>query len=249
MTTINVIHNTYNIDGSHNCFRNYPLQFKQMVYFFNKTGTKLAANLLLAKNRHETSPVVIFSHALYANKDNPLDLLIGQQLSQEGISSLYIDFSGHGASEGQIEENIVAQQREDLESACNFLCTQPPIDTNRIGLLGSSFGSRAAIHMAAHDPRVKTLVLRAPAVEASACPEIQLISAHALIIVGENDHWLSAGKNLCEQLRCPKKFVIVPSSNYPFLDQHEEIFDLTVPWFRDRLLGNTQKLHSPDFAN
>ena len=175
-----------------------------MVHFLNKNGTKIAAHLVLSKSGQKASPVALFSHALYGSKQDTIDSLIGQRLSEEGISSLYIDFSGHGASGGRIDENIVAQQREDLESACDFLCAQPEIDINRIGLSGSSFGSRAAIQMAAHNLRVKALVLRAPVIELSITPEVQHISANTMILVGENDRWFSAGKCSLKDFSAPK---------------------------------------------
>jgi dipeptidyl aminopeptidase/acylaminoacyl peptidase len=79
-------------------------------------------------------------------------------LSEAGWFVLGFDYQGFGGSEGPLHRHRPLEQVQNTYDAISFLETMPGVDSNRIGLYGSSFGGANAIWATAHDERVKVLV-------------------------------------------------------------------------------------------
>jgi pimeloyl-ACP methyl ester carboxylesterase len=82
------------------------------------------------------------------------------ELAQAGYRVVLVDLRGHGESTGDIvgygkyETKDLMQLLDDLKA--KGLCDE------KVGVLGLSYGATLALHWAAHDPRVKTVVAIAP---------------------------------------------------------------------------------------
>lgn len=79
-------------------------------------------------------------------------------LARRGYGVLLFDFRGHGESGGEGTTWGVREQL-DVESAIDWLSRRPDVDPARIGALGFSMGAMAVAMVAAHDQRLRAVVL------------------------------------------------------------------------------------------
>lgn len=187
------------------------------------------------------SPIIIFSHGFKSGRHSPRNTFIANALREEKISVLLLDFTGHGESEGTLEESTTERQTRDLIDALNMLELK---GFTRFGLSGSSFGGASALMCTARDNRVKALVLRYSTMNACfsfkrPCYELaDKISVPTLCIVGENDHpILEENKKFLDMLQAPKDLVTILGAGHAFdePDQLQQAVDVTVSWFKKYL--------------
>ncbi|MEW6418652.1 MAG: YqiA/YcfP family alpha/beta fold hydrolase [Nitrospirota bacterium] len=110
---------------------------------FSVKGRKLVGILHLPPRRgEERFPCVICSHGYISNKESRKYLQIGRQFSLEGIAVLRFDHRGAlgGESDGNPEDTTLTGRVEDNYAALDSLKATREIDSNRLGLLGSSLG-------------------------------------------------------------------------------------------------------------
>jgi fermentation-respiration switch protein FrsA (DUF1100 family) len=115
---------------------------EKRVEFYVK-GRKLVGILHLPDmKRKERFPCVICSHGYRSNKESRKYLQIGREFSLSAIAVLRFDHRGAlaGESEGNFEDTTLTGRIKDNYAAMDFLKTILEIDSNRIGLLGSSLG-------------------------------------------------------------------------------------------------------------
>ena len=114
-------------------------------YAKNRKGEKLCAHFFLPQNNEETKtkfPLVIMltgdgfsgSKSLSWTKIPPL-------LSEKRIASLTFDFSGLGDSEGSRKELTLEKGIDDFKAVIKLIDEIDAVDTDRIGVFSSSFGS------------------------------------------------------------------------------------------------------------
>ncbi len=86
-----------------------------------------------------------------------------EELSRAGFGVLYYDHRNTGVSDGlpRLEIDGPLQQR-DLRMAVGYACSRPELDTERIGVFGTSFGGSLAIAAGATDPQVKAVAASNP---------------------------------------------------------------------------------------
>jgi len=204
------------------------------VKFKNNLGYRLTADLFSAG---EDTPIVVFSHGLGSGRKSPRSLPISEALLKKGISSLLLDFTGHGDSEGTAEESTTDQQAADLGAAVGFLAGK---GYERFGLSGASYGGASALMCAANEPRVKALVLRYSTMRACfsfkrPCYELAgKIAAPTLLIVGSLDHpILEENREFLELLRVPKALHVIPGAVHAFEEpeQIEEAARASLDWY------------------
>ncbi|WP_067834309.1 alpha/beta hydrolase [Nocardia lijiangensis] len=68
----------------------------------------------------------------------------------------------------------------NLHAALDYIEGEPNVDTARIGIWGTSYGGGVAVYTAAHDHRVKTLVVQVPAISLGQGPVAELARRHAI---------------------------------------------------------------------
>ena len=79
------------------------------------------------------------------------------------VTSLTIDLSGHGDSEGDLRTLLPKDHVADATAAYDFLLDQPTVDPDRMGVVGTSYGGNIAA-LLCRDRTPKSLLLRAPAI-------------------------------------------------------------------------------------
>lgn len=208
------------------------------ISFINSLKYRLVGDLLDAG---KGAPVVIFSHGLGSGRKSPRSVPIARGLEKMGISSLLVDLTGHGESEGSQKEATSNQMAADLKSAMDFLETS---GFHRFGLSGASYGGAAAVMAAADESRVHALVLRYSTMRACfnferPCYELAgHISAPTLLLVGDLDHpILEENETFLHLLRVDKKLHVIQGAVHAFEepDQIAEATKESLDWFAQYL--------------
>ncbi|MBI4591525.1 MAG: alpha/beta fold hydrolase [Candidatus Rokubacteria bacterium] len=206
------------------------------VSFKNALGLQLAGVLLVpaAGGPH---PVVVFSHGWGSGKDSPRNRAVAEALRAAGCAAFLFDFTGHGESEGALQESTQTQQVDDLGAALDLLETFEEVDRGRMGLVGASSGAAVALLRAAEDARIRALVLRSanPEGAEAAAPRV---AAPTLLVVGEHDAPIRAlNEELLPRLGGPRRLEVVPAGDHLFGDPAalRQAITLAVAWFKTYL--------------
>ena len=145
-------------------------------------GTKLAADLFTPDDiaPNEKRPAILLCHGWGGLKQH-LSSTYAPWWAKSGFIVLTFDYRGWGESDAKlVPVGEVAQEKDageltirartvrevvdpfdqirDITACLDFLEGEPSVNTERIGLWGSSYGGGHVAHMAAHDPRVKAVV-------------------------------------------------------------------------------------------
>lgn len=126
----------------------------QKLFFDNKEGDKLAANLVLPLDE---TPLfyAIFAHCFTCSKNFHAVNNISRTLANLGVAVLSFDFTGLGQSEGVFEDTRFSSNIEDLLSAAAFLETEYESPSL---LIGHSLGGTAVLYASARLESVKAVV-------------------------------------------------------------------------------------------
>ncbi len=126
-------------------------------------GTKLKVTYFAAV---KPGPAVLLLHQ--CNRQRKIWDGLAQQLAAAGINVLTVDYRGFGESDGDRFDKLPPQeaaqiQQEkwpgDIDTAFEYLLSQPGVTRNMIGVGGASCGVNNSIQTARRHPQVKSLVL------------------------------------------------------------------------------------------
>lgn len=205
---------------------------EESVVFKTSRGLKLAGRLFAPDELEHD--VVIFAHGITSSKESPRNRAIADRLLDMGVASFLFDFTGHGQSDGLIEQSTPDQQLDDLTSALDFIDSQVFFQSRFVGVHGSSTGGTAAVRAAAEDPRVQVLVLRVPRNYDVLALAAQ-IEAPTLVVQGSEDSVvLPEATAIYEALTCPKDFHVIQGAGHLFDEKPEYLEDMTeetCAWF------------------
>jgi dienelactone hydrolase len=132
------------------------------VSFQTQDGWTIYGNFRVPQGAAGKLPAVILLHSGLSDRHVYHELEI--ELAKAGLAVLNIDWRGKGKStgKGQYFELPKAERDNgflDALAAVNFLSSQPTIQADRIGVLGTVIGAKYAMAAAAEDPRIKTAVV------------------------------------------------------------------------------------------
>lgn len=132
---------------------------KQRVVHFYSAGCKLEGDYFLPADMKagEKRPGIVLCHGYSGIR--PLILPDYAKLFVEaGYPCLTFDYRGYGGSEGTRYRIMAMEQIEDIRNAITFFETLPEVDTDRIGIWGTSNGGAHIVTTAGLDQRVKCAV-------------------------------------------------------------------------------------------
>lgn len=206
------------------------------IEFENSRGQKLMGYFELPPERSGPFPAVVFAHDAGSGKDDPLDALVAQALLHEGIIALRFDFTGHGSSQGKLEQSTPEQQSDDLLWAIDYALRRSECN-GFIGINGAGMGGLAALMVALTDFRFSALVLRSPRADLI-MNYAGMITTPALIIASAADPLLGPHKNLYESLKVQKRLAIISDASADFAAEQErhKVVHETVDWFTQHLV-------------
>jgi len=120
------------------------------VCFRNHRGETLVGDL-------EGDPgevAVVLCHGMMSSRKSPKIEYLSSLLTKRGVMNLRFDFSGRGESEGEVRDLTYSRQKEDLDSAIEYLASE---GVERVGAFGSSMGGAVALLTAARDERISAI--------------------------------------------------------------------------------------------
>jgi dipeptidyl aminopeptidase/acylaminoacyl peptidase len=103
---------------------------------------RLVGDIHLPDNFATPFACVVTSHGYKSHRDSEKYSQIGYRFPLEGIAVLRFDHRGalNGESDGEFQDTTLSRRVEDLLAAIDALSEVREIDSNRLGLLGSSLG-------------------------------------------------------------------------------------------------------------
>jgi len=99
---------------------------------------------------------ILILHALTGNKENKTINFLAKNIPTYGYPTILFDFSGHGKSEGKLEEATVSKQLEDIKIILDKI---KKVNTKKIIIIGNSFSVITALAFSINNPVVKGLIL------------------------------------------------------------------------------------------
>ncbi|UNQ73498.1 alpha/beta hydrolase family protein [Infirmifilum sp. NZ] len=161
----------------------------QEVFVTGLDGAKLRCIVFKPAQASGRLPAVIVVHGLGASSDTMN--AISTELARNGVLVLALNYRGHDGSEGGVNyigDPIAAPNiSNDLVASLNYLLARDDVDAKRIGVVGYSMGSRAALRLGLLVPTVNPVVMIGPYYSWEIGGVNTTSPKNLLIIVGEND--------------------------------------------------------------
>ena len=125
---------------------------------FQLSDKNLSGVLHTPDNENQALPTVIVLHGFGSNKNSnnvkgPVKLL-----NDWGYGAFRFDMPGCGDSDGDRGRVICQEQVEATQAALTYLQSRDEVDSDRIGVLGSSFGAAVAIYAGGIDERFACVI-------------------------------------------------------------------------------------------
>lgn len=132
---------------------------EQRTVKFYSEGVRLEGDLFLPSDLKggERRPGIVLCHGFTGIRSLILPDY-AKVFVEAGFVAFSFDYRGFGGSEGPKWRLIPLEQIDDIRNAISFFETQPPVDPDRIGLWGTSFGGANAPYAAGVDSRIKAVV-------------------------------------------------------------------------------------------
>jgi alpha/beta superfamily hydrolase len=166
--------------------------------------------------------------------NNNVIMAVSSALVEKSIAAFMFNFRGVGSSQGKYGDGIAEQ--DDVATAISWLISQPVVDSNRVGLLGYSFGAAVALPVACADERVKAVALISmpPASQASqlkGCPKPKLM------VCGTDDFVvpLDRAKLMNQEAAEPKQFELIDGADHFWLGYEAVLAEKVTAFFENKI--------------
>lgn len=131
---------------------------------FDADGTKIVGQFFVPANENEKHPTIVMAHGFASVKEMHINRF-AEAFAESGFAVLLFDYRHFGESEGSPRQEINPwQQIDDYRHAITFATTLEEVDSERIGVWGTSFSGGHAIVLGATDKRVKCVVSQVPTI-------------------------------------------------------------------------------------
>jgi len=183
-------------------------------------------------------PTVVFAHSHESDGHNRRTVAVSRRLAKRGIMGVRADFTGHGRSEGTMEDATPARMGSDLRLIIESVRHLDEVDSGNIGLVGSGTGAALVLQVAADRGDVRAVVVRGP----MEGPEIGMLpaaSSPTLMIYGEQDRAFAVAASAASQLASSHHLLEIPDATRRFADSIslEMMVGATVDWLVDHMIG------------
>lgn len=121
----------------------------------------ITGRLLHPKIIKPNQPALLLLHGWMSNDSG--NIKRAEELIKLGFICLTINFRGHGDSSGELEKLSRQDHLNDAISAYDYLMSHDGIDKDKIGIIGTSYGSYIAVLLSIYR-KIKWLVIRSPAI-------------------------------------------------------------------------------------
>lgn len=129
---------------------------------FEAEGDKLRGWFYTPEDVDEPVPTIVMAHGFSAVKEMYLDDY-AEAFSEAGLGAVVFDNRNFGDSEGEPRYEIDPwQQVRDYRHAITYAITREEVDSDRIGIWGSSYSGGHVLTVGALENRVSAVVSQAP---------------------------------------------------------------------------------------
>jgi hypothetical protein len=109
-------------------------------------------------------PFIVMAHGFSGVKEQGLGQ-VAEIFAAAGYAVLVFDYRYFGDSTGEPRQQLFPLDMvDDCRNAITWACAQPDVNTDRIGLWGTSFSGALAVRTATVDPRVRAVAIQVPIV-------------------------------------------------------------------------------------
>lgn len=110
----------------------------------------------------QKAPAIVMAHGFTAVKEQGLSDF-AERFVAAGFAALVFDYRYFGDSEGEPRSQVFPLEMvEDYRNAITWVSDQAQVDTQRIGIWGTSFSGGLVLYVGTFDKRVKTVVAQVP---------------------------------------------------------------------------------------
>jgi putative phosphoribosyl transferase len=182
--------------------------------------------------------VIAFAHGSGSSRLSRRNQAVARRFQEIGLGTLLFDLLTEEESHTRANVFDLPLLAERLLAATGWLAHEPSTSGLPVGYFGASTGAGAALIAAARaGDRVHAVVSRGgrPDLAREWLPEVH---APTLLIVGGQDTAvLGLNQMALEQLRCPKRLVVVPGASHLFEEPGtmEAVSHLAGDWFSHHL--------------
>lgn len=143
-------------------------EFERHDITFKSQGLQCAGWYYVPKdtNSEEKHPAIVMAHGFTAVKEMSLNKF-AEKFAEAGFVVLVFDYRYLGASEGEPRGQVFYfEQQQDYRNAITWVSLQKEVDSERIGIWGTSDSGGHVLHLGAFDRRVKAVVAQVPTINA-----------------------------------------------------------------------------------
>ncbi|UCD08370.1 MAG: alpha/beta fold hydrolase [Dehalococcoidales bacterium] len=109
-------------------------------------------------------PAIVMAHGLSGVKEQALPQ-VGEIFAHNGFVTLVFDYRFFGDSEGEPRNQVFPLEMvEDFKNAITWVSELPEVDSDRIGIWGTSLSGGIVLYTATFDKRVRAVVAQVPAI-------------------------------------------------------------------------------------
>jgi putative phosphoribosyl transferase len=191
---------------------------------------------------HSASGVVVFAHGSGSGRFSPRNQFVARVLQKGGLATLLMDLLEEEEAEDRRKVFDIELLATRLQSAADWLGSDPEARPLRIGYFGASTGAAAALVAAARQPAAIGAVVSRGGRPDLAGLYLARVKAPTLFIVGGDDNVvIELNEQAATKMTCPKEMVIIPGATHLFPERGalEEVARLASGWF-ERHLQPTQ---------
>jgi putative phosphoribosyl transferase len=181
-------------------------------------------------------PAVVFAHGFESDGRSARTIPIAQRLAKRGIIAVRPDFTGHGHSEGELDDATEERLYNDLKIVVNAIRPLNEVDEDRLGLIGSGTGAMLALRLAV-DPRIKAVVVRGPMCGKEIDAAAKVKAPSLLIYAEQETEFAKKHREQGGRLPSTHQILEIPDATRLFNDaiSLEMMVGATVDWFVDHI--------------
>ena len=181
--------------------------------------------------------VICHPHPLFGgNMDNNVVLALAFALVEQGFAVFRFNFRGVGNSEG--EHTKGEKEHEEAQGALDFMRAWKQVDSDRLGILGYSFGTGVILGSAALQKRPKVFAFISPSIERLRSSPLQKDKRPKLIITGNRDKLVEAEglQEVLDSFVRPLEYHVIDGANHFWMGMESQVVGPVSQFFQKNLM-------------